>query len=130
MPTYWFVAEHRHRDRRRIDPPLGAGGPVPDLPAVQSATLVPLTTFLILRAFSAGCTALTGIEAVANCVQAFRPPETRNAGITLIWMAAMLGSMFLGLAVSERRVQPSSRGKGRRWYRSLPRKSLAGDLST
>ncbi|MBP1777036.1 MAG: ydaO [candidate division NC10 bacterium] len=97
VPTYWFVLG--------IGVVIGGGlihlwrgGPVPEMPAVQSATLVPLTTFLVLRAFSAGCTALTGIEAVANCVQAFRPPETRNAGITLIWMAAMLGSMFMGLA--------------------------------
>jgi amino acid transporter len=74
------------------------GGPAPETPPIRSATVVPLTTFLVLRAFSAGCTALTGIEAVANCVQAFRPPETRNAGITLIWMAVLLGSMFMGLA--------------------------------
>jgi amino acid transporter len=97
VPTYWFVVG--------IAVVIGgglihiaAGGPVPELPPIQSATLVPLSTFLLFRAFAAGCTALTGIEAVANCVQAFRPPETRNAGITLIWMAALLGSMFMGLA--------------------------------
>jgi amino acid transporter len=78
---------------------LGSGRPVPEMPPIESATLVPITTFLVLRAFAAGCTALTGIEAVANCVQAFRPPETRNAGITLAWMAGLLGSMFMGLAI-------------------------------
>jgi len=57
-----------------------------------------LSTFLVLRAFSAGCVALTGIEAVANCVQAFKPPEARNAGITLAWMAAILGVLFLSLS--------------------------------
>lgn len=57
----------------------------------------PLTTFLILRAFSGGCAALTGTEAVANGVQYFRPPESRNAGITLIWMASILAVSFLGV---------------------------------
>jgi len=40
---------------------------------------------------------MTGIEAVANCVQAFKPPEAKNAGITLAWMASILGIMVLGL---------------------------------
>jgi len=97
VPTYWFVLGIAIVIGGGLIH-LWTGGPVPAMPPGPSATLVPLTTFLILRAFSAGCTALTGIEAVANCVQAFRPPETRNAGITLIWMAALLGSMFLGLA--------------------------------
>jgi len=59
--------------------------------------LAPLTTLLVLRAFSSGCTAMTGIEAVANCVQAFKPPEAKNAGITLVWMASILGIMVMGL---------------------------------
>ncbi len=52
--------------------------------------------FVILRSFAAGCTALTGIEAVSNGVQAFRPPESKNASITLRWMATLLLLMFLG----------------------------------
>ncbi len=56
-----------------------------------------LTLFLILRAFSAGCTALTGIEAISNGVPAFRPPEADNAGRTLLVMIALLSTMFLGL---------------------------------
>ena len=97
VPTYWFVLGIAIVIGGGLIH-LWGGGPVPEMPPIQSATVVPLTTFLVLRAFSAGCTALTGIEAVANCVQAFRPPETRNAGITLIWMAVLLGSMFMGLA--------------------------------
>jgi amino acid transporter len=57
----------------------------------------PITLFLLLRAFSSGCTALTGVEAISNGVPAFQPPEARNARITLVWMAVILGSMFAGI---------------------------------
>jgi len=64
--------------------------------AVQaSAGALPL--FLLLRAFASGCATLTGIEAVSNGVRAFKPPEARNAGITLSWMAIILGSLCVGL---------------------------------
>ncbi len=56
-----------------------------------------LFLFVVLRAFAAGCTAITGIEAVSNGVQAFRAPEAKNASITLRWMAAILTFMFLGV---------------------------------
>ncbi|MCJ7622441.1 MAG: APC family permease, partial [Anaerolineaceae bacterium] len=56
----------------------------------------PLSLFLILHAFSAGCTALTGIEAISNGIPTFRPPEARNAGKTLIAMAVIMGGLFLG----------------------------------
>ncbi len=56
----------------------------------------PLTLFLILHAFSTGCTALTGIEAISNGVPAFKPPEAKNAGQTLIVMALLMGVLFLG----------------------------------
>jgi len=59
-------------------------------------TLQPLTALLILHTFSAGCTALTGIEAISNGVPAFRPPESRNAGITLIVMAVLMAVLFAG----------------------------------
>ncbi len=54
--------------------------------------------FIILRAFASGCATLTGIEAVSNGVRAFRAPEARNAGITLTWMAVILGVMTIGIA--------------------------------
>jgi amino acid transporter len=54
-------------------------------------------TFFTLRAFSSGCTALTGVEAIANGVPAFRPPKARNAQITLFAMGAIAVTMFSGL---------------------------------
>jgi amino acid transporter len=64
-----------------------------------AATAEPLGIFLILRAFAAGCTALTGVEAISNGVPAFKQPESKNASTTLIWMIATLGVMFLGISV-------------------------------
>ena len=56
----------------------------------------PLTTFIVLHAFAAGCTALTGIEAISNGVPAFQPPESRNARRTLLVMAVLMGVLFVG----------------------------------
>lgn len=56
---------------------------------------VPLV--LILRAFASGCSALTGVEAISNGAAVFQAPAQRNAKITLIWMAGILGVLFLGI---------------------------------
>ncbi|RJP46964.1 MAG: APC family permease [Anaerolineaceae bacterium] len=56
----------------------------------------PVTLFLLLHTFSAGCTALTGIEAISNGVPSFRPPEAKNAGRTLIVMAILMAFLFVG----------------------------------
>ncbi len=61
-----------------------------------------LTLFLILRAFSAGCTALTGVEAISNGVQSFKKPEARNAATTMTAMALILGALFLGTTLLAR----------------------------
>ena len=62
--------------------------PTPEeLKTAEGYKLQPLTLFLLLGAFSNGCAALTGIEAISNGVQAFKKPEARNAATTLIWMA-------------------------------------------
>ncbi len=53
--------------------------------------------FLILRAFSSGCTALTGVEAVSDGVPAFKSPESHNARIVLSWLGAVLVVLFLGI---------------------------------
>jgi len=63
------------------------------------AATQPLTWFLVLRAFASGCTALTGVEAISNGVPAFKHPEARNAAITMGWMAAVLGTLFIGVSV-------------------------------
>jgi amino acid transporter len=57
-----------------------------------------LGLFFLMSAFSQGCTALTGTEAISNGVPAFKQPEWRNARTTLVWMGILLGSMFLGLS--------------------------------
>lgn len=66
------------------------------LDVVAPAPAVGLTLFLVLHTFSTGCTALTGIEAISNGVPAFKPPESKNAGRTLIVMAILMGSLFVG----------------------------------
>lgn len=63
------------------------------------AATEPLSLFLILKSFAAGCSAMTGVEAISNGVPAFKKPETRNAAITLTWMAGILGILFLGMTV-------------------------------
>ncbi len=55
-------------------------------------------SFLILRAFSSGAAALTGVEAISDGVPAFKPPEWRNARITLVWAAAIFAALFLGIS--------------------------------
>jgi amino acid transporter len=62
----------------------------------EGYALQPLSLLLLLGAFANGCTALTGVEAISNGVPAFRQPESRNAATTLIWMALLLSTMFLG----------------------------------
>ena len=58
-----------------------------------------LTTFLLLTAFANGCTAMTGVEAVSNGVPAFRSPEAKNASATLVAMALLAITMFVGITV-------------------------------
>jgi amino acid transporter len=58
-----------------------------------------LTLFLLLTAFSNGCTAMTGVEAVSNGVPAFRPPESKNAAATMLTMAVLSITMFLGITL-------------------------------
>src|SRR5690349_106668 len=70
-----------------------------ELKVAEGYKLQPLTLFLLLGAFSNGCAALTGIEAISNGVQAFKKPEARNAATTLVWMAVLLTVMFLGTSV-------------------------------
>ncbi|TFV53185.1 APC family permease [Blastococcus sp. TF02A-35] len=53
--------------------------------------------FFALRAFASGCTALTGVEAIANGVPAFRPPKSRNAATTLALMGGIAATMFVGV---------------------------------
>jgi amino acid transporter len=74
--------------------------PVPVAPAeaFDPNGVQPLTLFLILRAFASGSSGLTGTEAVANGVQAFKKPESRNASVVLLIMATLFGSLFLSIS--------------------------------
>jgi amino acid transporter len=58
--------------------------------------------FLMVRAFSSGCTALTGVEAISNGVPAFRPPKSRNAATTLLMLGLLAITMLLGIVALAR----------------------------
>ena len=98
VPTFFFIAVmyatvgtalFRHF--------AGSLGAVVDPPPLHAdAHVGAVTLFLLLHAFSSGTTALTGVEAISNGIPAFKEPRSRNAGITLLWMAGILGSLFLG----------------------------------
>jgi len=97
VPTYFFIVSFGLLVViglvRLLTGTLPTDAPPPVSP-VES-----LTWFLVLRAFSSGCTAMTGTEAISNGIPAFRPPESRNAAITLGWMAVILGTLFVGITV-------------------------------
>ncbi len=83
----------------------GTLGTVPNPPPMEvHGELQAMSAFLLLHAFSSGTAALTGIEAISNGITAFREPRSRNAGITLIWMAAILGTLFLGISFLARQI--------------------------
>ena len=69
----------------------------PDLIRQAQETAQPLGPLLLVRAFAAGSVALTGTEAIATGVRAFKPPEARNAATTLAVMAGLLGVLFIGI---------------------------------
>src|SRR5499427_5363683 len=95
-PTYFFVAS--------ILVMVGYGlvaarlGWLPEAPYQPHAPgLEGLGLFLFLRAYAAGCTALTGVEAVSNGVPALRPPEGRNGQTVMTWLGVISITMFLGI---------------------------------
>lgn len=100
VPTYFFVVTMFITVGVGLYKYLtGALGQVIDPPEIEVAqTLTLVTPFLLLHAFSSGTAALTGIEAISNGITAFKEPRSRNAGITLIWMAAILSTLFLGIS--------------------------------
>ncbi len=99
IPTYFFLVTMLLT--------VGAGfyrylsgtlGTVVDPPPLEvEQTFLVVVPFLILHAFSSGTAALTGVEAISNGVTAFKEPRSRNAGITLLWMSAILGTLFLSI---------------------------------
>jgi len=75
----------------------GTLGVVTDPPPLETLHVEPITIFLLLRAFSNGTTALTGVEVIANGVKSFKEPRTHNAVVTMIWMSTILGVLFVGI---------------------------------
>ena len=95
LPSYLFVAAFAML--------IGTGlmryathGPPTASPSPASDPLVPLTAILVLRAFASGAVALTGIEAVADGVTAFKPPEVRNARTVLAVLGVIMVTLFVG----------------------------------
>jgi amino acid transporter len=107
IPTYFFIV--------MMFITVGVGmfryftnslGVLVDPPEVHLAhDLAPISAFLILHAFANGTTALTGVEAISNGITAFREPRTHNAGITLIWMSIILGTLFLSISYLTGQIQ-------------------------
>ncbi len=90
-----LVTHHTHAvpfDPHRFEGTLRTGGT--------------LGLFLILRGFSSGAVALSGIEAISNGVPAFRRPESKNAATTMLWMSTILGTLFFGASVLAHHLQP------------------------
>ncbi|MGQ9833369.1 MAG: APC family permease [Candidatus Villigracilaceae bacterium] len=100
VPTYFFITTmaitvgiglYKHF--------TGTLGQVIDPPEIEvTQTLITVTPFLLLHAFSSGTAALTGIEAISDGITAFKEPRSRNAGITLVFMAIILSTLFLGIS--------------------------------
>jgi len=103
MVTMVILASIYHFIFRGVQPIVG----VPDPVAIKAGHAFGL--FMVLRAFSNGCAAMTGVEAVADGTSAFKPPESKNAGKTLIILISILAFLFLGIGFASfvYHVQPS-----------------------
>jgi len=97
LPTYAFVVMVVVLAVAGLQNLIFSHGFSPDPPPLVKA-VEPLGLFLILRAFSSGCSAMTGIEAIANGVQLFRSPSAQRARNTLLVMGLLLSSMFLAVS--------------------------------
>jgi amino acid transporter len=100
VPTYFFIVS--------MLAVIGIGSwrffagtiaPIPDDAPAAANQMANLTLLTLLTAFSNGCTAMTGVEAVSNGVPAFRPPESKNAASTLVTMALLAVTMFVGITL-------------------------------
>src|SRR3954464_9292703 len=100
IPTYGFVASiYVLLLIGFLRSPGGCAAVIPPSEAVAApAAVAGITVFVILKAFSQGATALTGVEAICDGVPAFRRPQARNAGATLAIMGVVGITMFLGIS--------------------------------
>jgi len=98
VPVYWFVFSGLVLVVGGLYRAFWSGAPAAAPPEIEAVGNLPMW-WLFLRAFASGCTALTGVEAVSNGVQAFKQPVSRNASVTLFWMGGILGTLFIGITV-------------------------------
>ena len=109
VPTYIYIVEPQRAGRLRVVPHHGARRhrrqitPEHFEGALSGGTL---GIFLLLKGFSSGAVALTGVEAISNGVPAFRRPESKNAAATLVWMGVILGTLFMGVQVLAHHLGP------------------------
>ena len=133
IPTYAFVGGVLVVIALGIARQLGLFGLVPATPPPghEVHQLDSLSQFmviwLILRAFAAGCTALTGIEAISNGVKAFKPPEARNAAITMVVMGVIAMTLFLGISLVSTNLHLVPYEEGGESILSQMTRSVAGD---
>jgi amino acid transporter len=109
VPTYLFIASFLSLIVVGMARVLYGEAPMapPHAPpaVVPTAAVAAISPFLILRAFSSGCVALTGVEAISNGVLAFRKPEAENAKQTMAWMATIMLTFFIGITFLARQYE-------------------------
>ncbi|HET7088093.1 MAG TPA: APC family permease [Anaerolineae bacterium] len=102
IPTYFFIVLMFFTlGRGFIQLATGTLGTVTGVERVagEEHALQALTILLLLRAFASGSTAVTGVEAISNGITAFKEPRSKNAAQTLLVMAAILGTTFVGITL-------------------------------
>ena len=103
LPTAVFIADLLAVIAVGLIHPLALHAAQPGRPLLPAHPLAAVSVLLLLKAFSAGCSALTGVEAIANGVPLFRQPRQARAKRTELLLGVILGLMLLGLAVLARR---------------------------
>jgi amino acid transporter len=121
LPTYLFIISLLGLIALGVWHVIATGGhphsviAPPSMPAAAAG----LSTWLILKAFASGCTAMTGVEAVSNGVRAFRDPVTKSAQFTLTLIIAILGVLLLGIAFLVRAYHIGATDPGSPGYQSV-----------
>lgn len=120
-PTYVFVACLGGVIVAGLFESIVHGGhPVPAAPIPRpAAPMTAVTLWLLVKAFSSGCTAMTGVEAVSNGVQAFREPRVKNARTTLTIVIAILILLLAGIAYLCKVYQVGAMPPGQQGYQSV-----------
>jgi amino acid transporter len=97
-------------------------------PTMAAEGVLPLTLFLVLRAFASGTSAVTGVEAISNGITAFKEPRSHNAGRTLLVMSLFLGSLMLAITFLARQIGAVPTDTGETVISQLARTALNGEV--